>query len=231
MNFTGRSNPVVPRTPNHVNGGSAGGASAKRCVEQGHGYAASSSTTPWSTRRSAVTSKLLGEVHRRAELRHRGAGDGGARRELRPALRHPDGQDRGPQDRGAAAAGLSRGAPRAAAVPRPGHAHRGRVAEPANLYLVEEIARLTGHDVQIVAVTKAEIASSLGAYLPAANVFVVDDIYEDIDDADFSVIEKQVADLADLQEVAGRSPVVKLVNYLIYSAVSGRRLGHPHRTR
>jgi type IV pilus assembly protein PilB len=93
------------------------------------------------------------------------------------------------------------------------------VSEPANLFLVEEIERLTGDEVQIVAATKAEIASSLGAYLPAANVFVVDDIYEDIDDADFSVIEKQVADLADLQEVAGRSPVVKLVNYLIYSAV------------
>ena len=93
------------------------------------------------------------------------------------------------------------------------------VSEPANLYLVEEIERLTGDEVQIVAATKAEIASSLEAYLPAANVFVVDDIYEDIDDADFSVIEKQVADLADLQEVAGRSPVVKLVNYLIYSAV------------
>jgi type IV pilus assembly protein PilB len=93
------------------------------------------------------------------------------------------------------------------------------VSEPANLFLIEEIERLTGNEVQIVAATKAEIASSLGAYLPAANVFVVDDIYEDIDDADFSVIEKQVADLADLQEVAGRSPVVKLVNYLIYSAV------------
>ncbi len=93
------------------------------------------------------------------------------------------------------------------------------VAEPANLFLVEEIERLTGNEVQIVAATKAEISSSLQAYLPAANVFVVDDIYEDIDDADFSVIEKQVADLADLQEVAGRSPVVKLVNYLIYSAV------------
>jgi type IV pilus assembly protein PilB len=93
------------------------------------------------------------------------------------------------------------------------------VAEPANLFLVEEIERLTGDEVQIVAAAKGEIASSLQAYLPAANVFVVDDIYEDIDDADFSVIEKQVADLADLQEVAGRSPVVKLVNYLIYSAV------------
>ncbi len=93
------------------------------------------------------------------------------------------------------------------------------VSEPANLYLVEEIERLTGDQVQIVAATKAELAAALQAYLPAANVFVVDDIYEDIDDADFSVIEKQVADLADLQEVAGRSPVVKLVNYLIYSAV------------
>ena len=78
------------------------------------------------------------------------------------------------------------------------------VSEPANLFLVEEIERLTGDEVQIVAASKAEIASSLQAYLPAANVFVVDDIYEDIDDADFSVIEKEVADLADLQEVAGR---------------------------
>ena len=93
------------------------------------------------------------------------------------------------------------------------------VAEPANLFLVEEIERMTGDKVQIVAATSAEIVSSLHAYLPAANVFVVDDIYEDIDDADFSVIEKQVADLADLEEVAGRSPVIKLVNYLIYSAV------------
>ena len=93
------------------------------------------------------------------------------------------------------------------------------VSEPANLFLVEEVERLTGGEVQIVVATKAEIESSLQAYLPAAHVFVVDDIYEDIDDADFSVIEKHVADLADLKEVAGRSPVVKLVNYLIYSAV------------
>ena len=93
------------------------------------------------------------------------------------------------------------------------------VSEPTNLFLIEEIQRLTGYEVQIVAVTAAEIEASLRAYLPAANVFVIDDIYEDIDDADFSVIERQVTELADLEEVAGHSPVVKLVNYLIYSAV------------
>ncbi|MDY7107969.1 MAG: GspE/PulE family protein, partial [Planctomycetota bacterium] len=40
-----------------------------------------------------------------------------------------------------------------------------------------------------------------------------------IDDADVSVIEKQVTEIADLEEVAGHSPVIKLVNYLVYSAV------------
>ena len=93
------------------------------------------------------------------------------------------------------------------------------VSEPANVFLVEEIQRLTGHEVQIVAATSAEIETSLRSYLPAANVFVIDDIYEDIDEADFSLIERQVTELADLEEVAGHSPVVKLVNYIFYCAV------------
>jgi type IV pilus assembly protein PilB len=93
------------------------------------------------------------------------------------------------------------------------------VAEPTNLFLTEEVQRLTGYQVQIVAATQHDIESALRAYLPAANVFVIDDIYEDIDDADFSVIERQVNEIGDLAEVAGHSPVVKLVNYLLYSAV------------
>ncbi|MHC5028013.1 MAG: GspE/PulE family protein [Planctomycetota bacterium] len=93
------------------------------------------------------------------------------------------------------------------------------VSEPANLYLVEEVGRITGHEVQIVAATSTEIAGALEAFLPSANVFVIDDIYEDIDETDFTVVEQVTAELSDLEEVAGQSPVVKLVNYLIYSAV------------
>lgn len=93
------------------------------------------------------------------------------------------------------------------------------ISEPANLYLVEEINRISGDEVQIVAATSADIRSAHRSYLPEANVFVIDDIYEEIDDADFSLIERQVTELADLEEVAGHSPVVKLVNYLIFSAV------------
>ncbi|HJN71136.1 MAG TPA: ATPase, T2SS/T4P/T4SS family, partial [Phycisphaerales bacterium] len=93
------------------------------------------------------------------------------------------------------------------------------VSEPANLYLLEEIERRTGHSVQIVAATATDIAAAHKSYLPAANVFVIDEIYEDIDEHDFTVIEHQTTELADLEEDAGHGPVVKLVNYLIYSAV------------
>lgn len=100
---------------------------------------------------------------------------------------------------------------------------RGRltiaVTEPANLFLIEEITRLTGHDVQVVASTAEDIQNTLRQYLPSANIFVIDDIYEDLNPDDFTVVEKQVTDLANLEEVASHSPVVKLVNYLIYSAV------------
>ena len=93
------------------------------------------------------------------------------------------------------------------------------VSEPANLYLIEEIERRTGHRTQIVAATASDIESAHSSYLPAANVFVIDEIYEDIDEHDFAVIEHEATELADLEEDAGHGPVVKLVNFLIYSAV------------
>ncbi|MDG2478085.1 MAG: GspE/PulE family protein [Phycisphaerales bacterium] len=93
------------------------------------------------------------------------------------------------------------------------------VIEPSNLYLAEEIVRITGHEVKLVAATKTEIESAIRSWLPAANVFVIDDIYEDIAEEDFSVIEREATELADLEEVAGHGPVVKLVNYIIFTAV------------
>jgi type IV pilus assembly protein PilB len=93
------------------------------------------------------------------------------------------------------------------------------VSEPANLYLLEEIERRTGHRTQIVAATAEDIEAAHRSYLPAANVFVIDEIYEDIDEHDFAVIEQDSTELSDLEEDAGHGPVVKLVNFLIYSAV------------
>jgi type IV pilus assembly protein PilB len=93
------------------------------------------------------------------------------------------------------------------------------VHEPANVFVVEEIERLSGFPVQIVAASAHDIQQTMQAYLPNANVFVIDEIVDDIEPNDFSLVEKQVTDLTNLEEVAGHSPVVKLVNYLIFCAV------------
>ncbi|MBN1816630.1 MAG: Flp pilus assembly complex ATPase component TadA [Sedimentisphaerales bacterium] len=93
------------------------------------------------------------------------------------------------------------------------------VSEPSNVFLIEEIERLSNCKPQIVCATVKDIKATLQTYMPAANVFVIDDIIDDAALEDFAMIERIVEDIGDLEEVAGQSPVVKLVNYLLYTAV------------
>ena len=89
------------------------------------------------------------------------------------------------------------------------------VSEPTNVFLMDEIERISGCKVQVVCATAKDINATLQTYLPAANVFVIDDIIDDKGLEDFTLIEKYTADIGNLEEIAGQSPVVKLVNYLL----------------
>lgn len=93
------------------------------------------------------------------------------------------------------------------------------VSEPTNVFLLDEIERLSGCKVQVVCSTTKDIKATLQTYLPAANVFVIDDIIDDEGLEDFTLIEHITQDISNLEEIAGQSPVVKLVNYLLYNAV------------
>jgi len=93
------------------------------------------------------------------------------------------------------------------------------VNEPTNVFLVDEIEHLTGCRIQVVCATTRDIKATLQAYLPAANVFIIDDIIDDEGLEDFTLIESITQDIGNLEEMAGQSPVVKLVNHLIYNAV------------
>src|ERR1051325_788222 len=93
------------------------------------------------------------------------------------------------------------------------------LAEPSNLFLIEEIQQLTGYTIQVVASTQRDISATMQAHLPAANVFVIDDIIEEVRPEDFTLVETQIEEIGNLKEVAGHSPIIKLVNYLIYNAV------------
>jgi len=92
------------------------------------------------------------------------------------------------------------------------------VPEPANVFLLEEIERLSGYQVQVVAATARDIKSTLQAYLPNDKVFVIDDIIEEVEPEEFTLIEQPAQDVVNLEAAAGDSPVIKLVNYIIYNA-------------
>lgn len=93
------------------------------------------------------------------------------------------------------------------------------VNEPTNVFLIDEIGRISGCQVRVVCSTSKDIRATLQAYLPAANVFVIDDIIDEEGLEEFTLIESITQDISNLEEVAGQSPVVKLVNYLLYNAV------------
>ena len=93
------------------------------------------------------------------------------------------------------------------------------VSEPSNVFLIDEIQRLSNCKVQVVCATVKDIKATMQTYMPAANVFVIDDIIDDAALEDFTLIESIAEDIGDLEEVAGQSPVVRLVNSLLYNAV------------
>jgi len=100
---------------------------------------------------------------------------------------------------------------------------RGRltmaVSEPANVFLLEEIARMTDCEVQVVCATPKGIKTTLETHLPRANVFVINDLMEEFDDGQLALVEERPEDVVDLEIAAGDSPVIRMVNYLIYNAV------------
>ena len=92
------------------------------------------------------------------------------------------------------------------------------VAEPSNVFLVEELRNLSQRQVQIVAATHRDIRRLLTG-LPNSKVFVIDDIIENSESADVTLIEEAIEDIGDVAEIAGQSPVIRLVNFIIYTAV------------
>src|SRR3954469_8724094 len=92
------------------------------------------------------------------------------------------------------------------------------VAEPSNLFIIEEIRGFSQTEVQIVAATPRDIRRMITS-LPDSKVFVIDDIIEDNEAHDVTLIEEAIEDIGDVEEIAGQSPVIRLVNYIIYNAV------------
>ena len=92
------------------------------------------------------------------------------------------------------------------------------VSEPSNLFLIDEVRGLTRSQVQIVAASSKDIRHMI-AMLPNSKVFVIDDVFEGSHKDNVTLIEEAIENIGEVEEIAGQSPIIRMVNHIIFNAV------------
>jgi len=93
------------------------------------------------------------------------------------------------------------------------------VAEPTNVFLLDQLRDLAKCDIQIAIASAKDIRRMVQTYLPNTRVFVIDDIIDNSQGDAVELIEEEISDIGFDTEVAGMSPIIRLVNYVVYNAV------------
>ncbi|MCX5644123.1 MAG: ATPase, T2SS/T4P/T4SS family [Phycisphaerae bacterium] len=90
-------------------------------------------------------------------------------------------------------------------------------SEPTNLFALEDVKRQTGMEVRACVCPPEDIAAICATLHEEPAEVVLDDIISDMTEVEVVQDKEEVSD--DLEKMAGQSPVIKFVNYLISNAV------------
>ncbi len=90
-------------------------------------------------------------------------------------------------------------------------------SEPANVFAIEDVKRQTGMEVHAVICSPSDIMAVCDSFREETIDCNLDDIINDMTEVE--VVQDQEDDSEDLEKMAGQSPVIKFVNYLISNAV------------
>ncbi|MHC4557583.1 MAG: GspE/PulE family protein [Planctomycetota bacterium] len=90
-------------------------------------------------------------------------------------------------------------------------------SRPSDLFVIEDVKRQTQMNVETVVCPEEDIDKVCEAFNDERNDYNLDDIISDMTDVE--VVQDQQEESADLEKMAGQSPVIKFVNYLISNAI------------
>ena len=90
-------------------------------------------------------------------------------------------------------------------------------SRPADLFVIEDVKRLTQMKTEIVVCLDEDIDKVCETYSSEQIDYDIDDIISDMTDVEIMQDEQDESD--DLEKMAGQSPIIKFVNYLISNAV------------
>jgi len=92
------------------------------------------------------------------------------------------------------------------------------ICDPADIFLIDDLKRRLRGNLQLVVVPPADI-NKIIEDLSSSPSQKVDEIIKDIADDAVEVHEEKNEEVTDLEKMAGESPVIRYVNYLITAAV------------
>src|SRR4051794_10543472 len=87
------------------------------------------------------------------------------------------------------------------------------MSDPANVFAIDDIRSLTGHEVRPVVATKSDVVGAINRYHRVDG---------DLDDLSMAIDTEADEDLASVKEVLEDAPIVKFVNLLITQAIQDR---------
>jgi type IV pilus assembly protein PilB len=90
-------------------------------------------------------------------------------------------------------------------------------SRPADLFVIEDVKRQTQMNVEVIVCPDEDIEKVCEVLQKEKIDYGLDDAISDMEDVE--VVQEQQDDLEDLEQMAGQSPVIKFVNYLISNAI------------
>jgi type IV pilus assembly protein PilB len=93
------------------------------------------------------------------------------------------------------------------------------VADPANVFLLDELKRKVKQTIRLVVVAPADINRIIEQITTNTNDVKVDEIIKDMSEDDVQLVKEDKGDVTDLEKIGSESPVIRFVNYLIFDAI------------
>lgn len=95
------------------------------------------------------------------------------------------------------------------------------MADPADVFLLEEVKRrVTCKSIKVVVVCAGQINAAIEAGNAAGSEGEkFDEIIKDMGQEELEIVEEEKEEVTDLAKASGESPVIRLVNFLIFDAI------------
>ena len=92
------------------------------------------------------------------------------------------------------------------------------LSDPADIFLIDDLKRRLRQSLRLVVTPRQDIAK-VAEEMSASSEQQVDDIIKDISEDAVEVVDTKSEEVADLERIAGESPVIRYVNFVIAAAV------------